>query len=101
MQQARRDRLAAAKTGFDMGIPLNELNRLLDLGIAPLPWGNTGYLPTTLHPAGALQDSTTAASVSLPVRNGAAVPQPATLTAQDLQPLFQEIRAIRAIMRRI
>src|SRR5262249_52778473 len=27
MQQARRTRLAAAKTGFDMGIPFNELNR--------------------------------------------------------------------------
>ena len=45
MQQARRERLAAAKTGFDMGIPFNELNRVLDLGFKPLPWGNTGYLP--------------------------------------------------------
>ena len=46
MQQARRTRLAAAKLGFDMGIPLNELNTVLDLGFKPLPWGNTGYLPT-------------------------------------------------------
>ncbi len=58
MQQARRSRLAAARTGFDMGVPFNELNRVLDLGFKPLPWGNRGYLPanlratdTTLEPA--------------------------------------------------
>jgi phage portal protein BeeE len=50
MQEARRSRLAAAKTGFEMGIPFNELNRVLDLGFKPLPWGNTGYLPATIHP---------------------------------------------------
>ena len=48
MQQARRARLASAKIGFDMGIPFNELNRAFDLGFPPLPWGNTGYLPSTL-----------------------------------------------------
>ena len=47
MQQARRNRLAAAKTGFDMGIPFNELNRVLDLGFKPLPWGDTGFLSST------------------------------------------------------
>lgn len=50
MQTARRNRLAAAKTGFDMGIPINELNRSLDLGFKPLPWGDTGYLPSGLQP---------------------------------------------------
>jgi len=50
MQAARRSRLAAAKTGFEMGIPLNELNRALDLGFKPLPWGDTGYLPSGLQP---------------------------------------------------
>ena len=50
MQQARRNRLAAAKTGFDMGIPFNELNRVLDLGFKPLPWGDTGYLPAKYQP---------------------------------------------------
>jgi len=50
MQAARRSRLAAAKTGFDMGIPLNELNRALDLGFKALPWGDTGYLPAGLQP---------------------------------------------------
>jgi phage portal protein BeeE len=50
MQQARRSRLATAKTGFDMGIPFNELNRVLDLGFKSLPWGDTGYLPTRYQP---------------------------------------------------
>jgi phage portal protein BeeE len=52
MQQARRSRLAAAKTGFDMGVPFNDLNRLLDLGLPELPWGSTGYLPSTLQDVG-------------------------------------------------
>src|SRR5213075_813781 len=52
MQEARRSRLAAVKTGFDMGIPFNELNRIFDLGFKPLPWGNTGYLKSTLNPVG-------------------------------------------------
>src|SRR5437899_8179685 len=52
MQQARRNRLAAAKTGFDIGIPFNELNRVLDLGFPDLPHGNTSYLPSSLQPAG-------------------------------------------------
>jgi HK97 family phage portal protein len=54
MQEAQRTRLAAAKVGFDMGIPFNELNRVFDLGFKSLPWGNTGYVPTTLQPAGNL-----------------------------------------------
>jgi phage portal protein BeeE len=52
MQQARRDRLVAARTGFDMGLPLNELNRVLDLGFQPVPWGNTGYLPARYQDLG-------------------------------------------------
>jgi hypothetical protein len=49
MQTALQARLAAARTGFQMGIPFNELNRVLDLGFKPLPWGNAGYLPSTLQ----------------------------------------------------
>jgi len=52
MQAARRDRLESAKTGFDMGIPFNELNRVFDLGFKSLPWGNTGFLPSKLTKAG-------------------------------------------------
>jgi HK97 family phage portal protein len=50
LQETRRNRLAGAKIGFDMGIPFNELNRVLDLGFKPLPWGDTGYLPNSIHP---------------------------------------------------
>jgi len=52
MQAARRERLTAAKTGFEMGIPFNELNRVLDLGFPEMPDGNTGYLASNLHPVG-------------------------------------------------
>ena len=47
-----RTKLAAAKTGFDMGIQFNELNRVLDLGFKPIPWGDIGYLPTKYQPQG-------------------------------------------------
>ena len=49
-QQAQRNRLATAKLGFEMGIPFNELNRVMDLGFKRLPWGDTGYLPANLNP---------------------------------------------------
>jgi HK97 family phage portal protein len=52
LQEARRNRLVAAKTGFDMGIPFNQLNRVLDLGFKPLPWGDHGYLSSKLQQVG-------------------------------------------------
>ena len=54
MQDARRTRLSIAKTGFDMGVPFNELNRVLDLGFIALPHGNTCYLPTNVQPVATL-----------------------------------------------
>jgi HK97 family phage portal protein len=53
LSAARRDRLAAARTGFDMGIPFNELNRAFDLGFKPLPWGDQGHIPSAMQPADA------------------------------------------------
>jgi len=55
MQAARRARLAIAKTGFDLGVPFNHLNRVLDLGFPSLPWGNTGYLPSNYSKLGDTQ----------------------------------------------
>ncbi len=49
MAAARRERLAMAESGFKMGIPLNELNRALDLGFKPLPWGNEGWVPANMR----------------------------------------------------
>jgi HK97 family phage portal protein len=57
MQEARRTRLASAKTGFGMGIPFNELNRIFDLGFKRLPWGDIGYLPTNLQSIGMLSEA--------------------------------------------
>jgi len=44
LQQARRARLASARAAFEMGVPFNELNRVLDLGFQQLPWGNRGFV---------------------------------------------------------
>jgi hypothetical protein len=52
LAEARRARLAAARAGFEMGVPFNELNRAFDLGFKPMPWGNQGYITTSVRPAG-------------------------------------------------
>src|SRR4030095_2148231 len=36
VQKARRERLLAAQAAFEMGVPFNELNRVLDLGFKAL-----------------------------------------------------------------
>jgi phage portal protein BeeE len=64
MQDARRNRLITAKTGFDMGIPFNELNRVFDLGFKSLPWGNTGYVSGKLAPIGTILSSSSSSSSS-------------------------------------
>src|ERR1044071_9777774 len=52
LQKAQRDRLATARIVFDMGVPFNELNRVLDLGFRRLPWGDRGYVASKLQEAG-------------------------------------------------
>lgn len=52
LQEARRNRLTAARTGFEMGVPFNELNRVLDLGFKPLAWGDRGYVGAKLQEVG-------------------------------------------------
>jgi hypothetical protein len=52
MQEARQNRLAAAQTGFAMGVPFNELNRVLDLGFKPMPWGEKGFVAGGLKEVG-------------------------------------------------
>ena len=51
LTQARSARLAAARAGFDMGIPFNDLYRAFDLGFGALPWGDQGYVPSSMKPA--------------------------------------------------
>jgi HK97 family phage portal protein len=50
LTEARRARLAAARTGFEMGIPFNDLNQAFDLGFRPLPWGDQGFMPSGMRP---------------------------------------------------
>jgi phage portal protein BeeE len=57
MQEARRTRLTSAKTAFEMGVPFNEVNRVLDLGFKPLPWGDTGFLNSNVIPIQPKQSS--------------------------------------------
>lgn len=45
LAEARRGRLAAARAGFEMGVPFNDLNQSFALGFRPLPWGDRGYVP--------------------------------------------------------
>jgi len=52
LQKAQRDRLATARSVFEMGVPFNELNRVLDLGFRKLPWGNRGYVAARLVEVG-------------------------------------------------
>jgi HK97 family phage portal protein len=52
LTEARRARLAAARAGFDMGIPLNDLNRAFELGFEPFPWGEKGYIAAGMQAVG-------------------------------------------------
>jgi HK97 family phage portal protein len=52
MLQARNSRVDIATKYFAMGVPLNEINRNLDLGLPEFPWGDIGYLPFNLQPSG-------------------------------------------------
>jgi len=57
LTESRRARLAAARAGFDMGIPFNDLNQAFDLGFRPLPWGDKGFVPSGMQPvSGAAED---------------------------------------------
>src|SRR5439155_15081027 len=66
MQEARQSRLASAQTGFSMGVPFNELNRVLDLGFKPLPWGEKGWVANGLKEVGESPES----KVQSPESNG-------------------------------
>src|SRR5688500_5916472 len=52
MQSAQRARFETATKLFSMGIPLNIINKNLDLGLPKLPHGDKVYLPTKLQELG-------------------------------------------------
>ena len=53
MQAARRTRWDTATKMFGMGVPVEDINTNLDLGLAERPWYKKGYLPFNLQEAGA------------------------------------------------
>jgi hypothetical protein len=110
MQEARRNREAVAKIGFDLGIPFNELNRLFDLGFAPLPWGDIGYVPKTMLPVGKSAqkyftsngDSKTLENVKIPNAvpdNPAAAPDSVNLKQAEREKLLSVLRQLRSSLR--
>jgi HK97 family phage portal protein len=52
MQSAQRARIDTAVKLFAMGVPLNIINKNLDLGLPRLPHGDRVYLPTKLQEVG-------------------------------------------------
>jgi HK97 family phage portal protein len=50
MQLARQQRVDAAVKLFHIGVPLNDINRVLDLGLPAYSWGRRGYLPGKFVP---------------------------------------------------
>lgn len=50
LQEARKQRLAAARLGFEMGVPFNQLNQVFQLGFKPLPWGDAGHVTNSVTP---------------------------------------------------
>ena len=54
MQEARRARVDTASKVFALGVPLNDINRVYDLGFPEYAWGNMGMLPFNLAPAQAV-----------------------------------------------
>ena len=104
LQQARRERLKTAKTGFDMGVPFNELNRVFDLGFKALPWGDRGYIPASLQQAGELPTATEPgtssspapyASAQTPALSSITAPGPLSPSPADSSP-FERLLALLA-----
>jgi hypothetical protein len=69
-----------------MGIPFNELNRVLDLGFKPLPWGSVGYLPSKYQPLRPSESSSSSFSSSSSV-NGSTQSHPDPSRTMDPETL--------------
>ena len=54
MQEARRARVDSAVKVWGMGVPINEVNKVYDMGLPHLPWGDKGFLPFSVQEAGEL-----------------------------------------------
>jgi HK97 family phage portal protein len=56
MQAMRRMRVDTGLKLFGMGVPLNDINDALDLGLPEYAWGEVGMLPYSLQPASAAME---------------------------------------------
>ncbi|AIM40708.1 portal protein [Idiomarinaceae phage 1N2-2] len=50
LQQAESDKLENAEKYFKMGVPFNQINQHLELGLDPITGGDTGFIPSGLIP---------------------------------------------------
>lgn len=57
LQGSLADKASTAQALFGLGYPINDINRVLDLGMEPVTWGNVGYLPFSIVPADQIGDS--------------------------------------------
>lgn len=57
MQAARRARWDTGTKMFAMGVPINDVNTNLDLGLPEYVWGNKSFLPFNLQEVGAPTDA--------------------------------------------
>ncbi len=54
LQENFTDKLAHAKSFYELSYPVNKIAERLELGMEPLEWGDIGYVPTRLRAADAL-----------------------------------------------
>lgn len=50
LQEATDQKYASAKALWSIGVPLNTINEVLDLGLGKLPGGDIGYIPSGVVP---------------------------------------------------
>ena len=65
LPEDRDKKILSAKTLFDMGVPLNEANKRLNLGLPAIEGGDVGYLQFSLVPVTGSDRSPTEASSSV------------------------------------
>jgi phage portal protein BeeE len=53
MQEVRRERISAARSLWDMGVPLKDASDYLDMALPRVPGDDVGYLPFSVAPVGA------------------------------------------------
>jgi len=57
LQEDHEKKAAIAGQYFGIGVPFNEINRVLALGFQDQPWGDDGYIPIGMVPAGTDPDA--------------------------------------------